>query len=93
METVSHTIQVGTVRSPEDAALPRPGDVARRSMTIRCAASMAPPSAEMVAEVDRARGDGDTSSGVVEVLVYGVPPGLGSYVQWDRRIDARLAEH
>ena len=46
----------------------------------------------MVAEVDRAHDDGDTLGGVVEVLVYGVPPGLGSYVHWDRRIDARLAE-
>src|SRR5690606_19893930 len=45
----------------------------------------------MVAEVDRAHDDGDTLGGVVEVLAYGVPPGLGSYIQWDRRIDAKLA--
>jgi chorismate synthase len=45
----------------------------------------------MVAEVDAAKKDGDTLGGVVEVLVYGLPPGLGSYVQGDRRLDARLA--
>ena len=48
-------------------------------------------SAAMVAEVDRAHKDGDTLGGVVEVLAYGVPPGLGSYVHWDRRLDSQLA--
>jgi chorismate synthase len=45
----------------------------------------------MVAEVDAAKRDADTLGGVVEVLAYGVPPGLGSHVQWDRKLDARLA--
>ena len=45
----------------------------------------------MIAEVDAARKDGDTLGGVVEVLVYGLPPGLGSFTQWDRKLDARLA--
>ena len=45
----------------------------------------------MVAEVDKAHDDGDTLGGVVEVLAYGVPPGLGSYVHWDRRLDSQLA--
>jgi chorismate synthase len=45
----------------------------------------------MVEEVDAARKDGDTLGGVVEVLAYGVPPGLGSYVHWDRRLDSQLA--
>jgi chorismate synthase len=48
-------------------------------------------SAAMVAEVDLAHKDGDTLGGVVEVLAYGVPPGLGSYVHWDRRLDSQLA--
>jgi len=48
--------------------------------------------AEMIAEVERAKADRDTLGGVVEVLVYDLPPGLGSYGQWDRRITARLAE-
>ena len=45
----------------------------------------------MVAEVDAAKKDADTLGGIVEVLAYGVPPGLGSHVQWDRKLDARLA--
>jgi chorismate synthase len=45
----------------------------------------------MVAEIDAAKTDGDTLGGVVEVVVYGLPPGLGSHVHWDRRIDSRLA--
>jgi chorismate synthase len=45
----------------------------------------------MQAEIDQARKDGDTLGGVVEVAVYGLPPGLGSHVHWDRRLDGRLA--
>ena len=45
----------------------------------------------MIAEVDAARKDGDTLGGVVEVVVHGLPPGLGSFTQWDRKLDARLA--
>ena len=45
----------------------------------------------MVAEIDAAQADGDTLGGVVEVLAYGLPPGLGSHVHWDRRLDSRLA--
>jgi chorismate synthase len=48
-------------------------------------------SAAMVAEIDSARTDGDTLGGVVEVVVHGLPPGLGSHVHWDRRLDSRLA--
>ena len=45
----------------------------------------------MVAEIDAAHKDGDTLGGVVEVVVHGLPPGLGSHTQWDRRLDSRLA--
>src|SRR2546429_9027696 len=45
----------------------------------------------MVEEVDAAKRDADTLGGIVEVLAYGVPPGLGSHVQWDRKLDSRLA--
>ena len=45
----------------------------------------------MVAEVEQAQQDGDTLGGVVEVVVWGLPPGLGSHVHWDRRLDAQLA--
>ena len=45
----------------------------------------------MVARIDQAHKDGDTLGGVVEVVVHGLPPGLGSHVHWDRRLDAKLA--
>jgi chorismate synthase len=45
----------------------------------------------MRAEIDAARKDGDTLGGVVEVAIYGLPPGLGSHAHWDRRLDGRLA--
>src|SRR5688572_21807070 len=87
---VSHTIAIGPVRVPEDRPLPVPDDVDRLDADpLRCAD--AETSALMVAEVDAAHKDGDTLGGVVEVLAYGVPPGLGSYVHWDRRLDAQLA--
>ncbi|HWR85476.1 MAG TPA: chorismate synthase [Rhodoglobus sp.] len=87
---VSHTLAVGTVRVPDGSPLPRPADVAALDADpLRC--FNATTSQAMVAEVDRAHDDGDTLGGVVEVLAYNVPPGLGSYVHWDRRLDARLA--
>jgi chorismate synthase len=90
IETVSHTLAIGPVRAPDDSALPGPGDVAALDADpLRCFHPGT--SAEMVAEVDRAHEDGDTLGGVVEVLAYGVPPGLGSYVHWDRRLDSQLA--
>ncbi len=87
---VSHTLSIGPVRVPDDAPLPRPGDVDRLDADpLRC---LHPETSEaMVAEVDAAHKDGDTLGGVVEVLAYGVPPGLGSYTHWDRRLDAKLA--
>ena len=60
-----------------------------RSTPIRCAASTPRPRRCMVAEVDAAHKDGDTLGGIVEVLAYGLPPGLGSHVHWDRRLDAQ----
>jgi chorismate synthase len=87
---VSHTLSIGEVRVPEGSALPTPSDVnALDADPLRC--FDATTSAMMVAEVDRAHDDGDTLGGVVEVLAYGVPPGLGSYVHWDRRLDSQLA--
>ena len=46
----------------------------------------------MIAEIDRARDAGDTMGGSFEVIVHGLPPGLGSHVQWDRKLDGRLAQ-
>ena len=90
IELVSHTVSIAGVGSPEGSALPVPGDVpALDADPLRCFNPEV--SAAMVAEVDAAHKDGETLGGVVEVLAYGLPPGLGSYVHWDRRLDARLA--
>jgi chorismate synthase len=87
---VAHTLSIGPVRVPDNSPLPEPGDVDRLDADpLRCFDPAI--SALMVAEVDRAQSDGDTLGGVVEVLAYDVPPGLGSYVHWDRKIDAQLA--
>lgn len=90
IQLLSHTLSMGTAGTPEDAPLPRPEDVpALDADPVR---SFHPDSsAGMLNEVEAARKDGDTLGGVVEVLAYGLPPGLGSYVHWDRRLDARLA--
>jgi len=87
---VAHTLSIGTVQVPDGSPLPQPSDVdALDADPLRC--FDAATSALMVEEVDRAHDDGDTLGGIVEVLAYGVPPGLGSYVHWDRRLDAQLA--
>jgi len=87
---VSHTLSIGPVRVPEGSTLPTAADVDTLDADpLRCFDPET--SARMVAEVDRAHDDGDTLGGVVEVLAYGVPPGLGSYTHWDRRLDSQLA--
>jgi chorismate synthase len=90
IQLVSHTLSIGTVHVPEGSPLPGAADVATLDADpLRC--FDAATSALMVAEVDAAREDGDTLGGVVEVLAYNLPPGLGSYVHWDRRLDSQLA--
>ncbi|BDU10901.1 chorismate synthase [Aurantimicrobium sp. INA4] len=87
---VSHTIAIGPVSVPEGKPLPRAEDVATLDADeLRCFDKET--SALMYAEVDQAHKDGDTIGGVVEVLAYGLPPGLGSHVHWDRRLDSQLA--
>jgi chorismate synthase len=89
IEIVSHVISIGSVCAPE-GAVPRPQDAARVDADpVRCLDPAA--SAAMQDEIDRVRKDGDTLGGVIEVAVYGTPPGLGSHVHWDRRLDGRLA--
>jgi chorismate synthase len=90
IELVSHTLSIGTVRVPEGTALPTTDDIERLDADpLRC--FDAETSARMVDEVDAAKKDGDTLGGVVEVLAYNLPPGLGSHVHWDRKLDAQLA--
>ncbi len=87
---VTHTVGIGPVLASADLALPLPSDVAAIDEDpMRC--FNAELSAAMVQEVDECHKDGDTLGGVVETLVYGLPPGLGSFVHWDRRLDAQLA--
>jgi chorismate synthase len=89
IELVSHTVEIGGVAGTA-TSLPRPEDVATLDADpVRCLDAAA--STAMVAAIDACRRDGDTLGGVVEVLAYGVPPGLGSHVHGDRRLDARLA--
>jgi chorismate synthase len=86
---VSHVVSIGTADAPA-GSVPMPDDVARLDEDpVRCLDPAA--SKAMVAEIDQAHKDGDTLGGVVEVVVHGLPPGLGSHVHWDRRLDAKLA--
>lgn len=87
---VSHVVSIGPIAAPEDAAVPTPEDTAALDADpVRC--FDAATSGAMVAEIDACHKDGDTLGGVVEVLVYGLPSGLGSYVHSDRRLDGLLA--
>jgi chorismate synthase len=88
-EVVSHVVAIGTAQAPP-GSVPHPSDVAALDADpVRCLDADA--SKAMQAEIDQAHRDGDTLGGVVEVVVHGLPPGLGSHVHWDRRLDARLA--
>jgi chorismate synthase len=86
---VSHVVELGGVSAPY-GLVPGPDDVQRLDDDpVRCLDPDA--SKLMVERIDQAHKDGDTLGGVVEVVVHGLPPGLGSHVHWDRRLDARLA--
>ena len=89
IELVTHTVAIGTVKSEGDQ-LPSPGDVAVLDENpVRCFSEKV--SKAMVSEIEDCQKSGDTLGGVVETLVYGLPPGLGSYVHWDRKLDSQLA--
>jgi chorismate synthase len=90
IEVLSHVVSIGGAAVAEGTALPTPADLDQIDESpVRVFDTEA--EARLVAEVDAAHKEGDTLGGIVEVLVYGLPPGLGSYVHWDRRIDAKLA--
>lgn len=89
IELVTHTVAIGPVQN-QSTQLPRPADLETLDNDpVRCFDKSA--SEAMVAEIDQCHSQGDTIGGVTETLVYGCPPGLGSYVHWDRRLDAQLA--
>lgn len=88
-EVLSHVVSIGGATAPE-GPLPRPEDLpAIDASPVRAFGKDG--TEAMVAEVDAVRKAGDTVGGVIEVIVHGLPPGLGSHVHWDRRLDARLA--
>ena len=90
VELLSHVVSIGEVSVPDGYKLPIMSDRARIDEDpVRCADAKT--SAAIVKEIEAAHKDGDTLGGVVEVLAYNLPPGLGSYTQWDKRLDARLA--
>jgi chorismate synthase len=89
VEILSHVVALGEVSVPE-GVLPEPGDLERIDADpVRCLDPDT--SAAIVAHIEQVKRDGDTLGGVVEVVVHGLPPGLGSHVHWDRRLDSRLA--
>ncbi len=90
MSVVSHVVRIGKVTAPRRRTVPGPSDgAAIDASPVRC--TDAATSARMVHEIDRVRASKDTLGGVFEVVVHGAPPGLGSHVHWDRKLDARVA--
>jgi chorismate synthase len=88
-DVLSHVVAVGTVSAPP-GVIPQAGEQeVVDASEVRCLDPDT--SAAMIAEIDATKRAGDTLGGVVEVVVWGLPPGLGSHVQGDRRLDARLA--
>lgn len=87
---ISHITRIGEVAVPAEAPTPGPDDLDRIDADpVRCADGDT--SAAMQARIEQAKADRDTLGGVVEVVVHGLPPGLGSHVHWDRKLDTRLA--
>lgn len=92
IRTVAHVISIGGagVEDPASAPLPAPDDVAALDASpVRTLDKDA--EARMIARIDEAKANADTLGGVVEVIAYGVPAGIGTYVESDRRLDAALA--
>ncbi len=105
IQVLSHVVRIGGAAvgdsgpsslrhaqgEPSSGSVPLPGDLAAiDAHPVRCFDPVA--GAAMLAEIATAKAEGDTLGGVVEVLAYGVPAGLGSHIQWDRRLDAKLAQ-
>jgi chorismate synthase len=87
---LSHVLSIGSVRVSDDAPLPSAADMTSiDSDPVRCSDKAT--SDQMITEIENAHRDGDTLGGVVEVLAFNMPPGLGSHVHWDRRLDSKLA--
>ena len=90
IQIMSHVVSIGTVQAKSDYKLPSYSDKNLIDEDpVRSSDKVL--SASMVAEIESAHKDGDTLGGVVEVLAFNVPVGLGSHTHWDRRLDSKLA--
>ncbi len=85
----SHLVSLGGIRAARSSVLPVPLNAASDASQVRTLDANA--EREMIARIDRAKKDGDTLGGEIEVVATGVPVGLGSHVSWDRKLDGRLA--
>ena len=85
----SHVIQIGNVRIKKEISLEKIPEIAEES-ELRCVDTTS--EKEMIKLVNKARRKGDSLGGVFEVIINGLPVGLGSYVHWDRRLDAFIGE-
>ena len=90
IQIFSHVISIGNARVSDEYQLPLPSDM-KRIDDDPVRASVKSASEAMIAEIENAHSSGDTLGGVIEILAYGLPPGLGSHVHWDRRLDSRIA--
>ena len=89
IELYSYVVSLGGIAAKLDGMTLKQIDRAIKKSDVRCADEQA--SKKMIAAIDKAKRDGDTLGGIVENVAVGVPPGLGSHVQWDRKLDARIA--
>ena len=88
---LSHVVQLGAAQTSPETPRPKPEDLARIDASeVRCFDEGV--EAAMITEIKAAAKEGDSLGGIVEVLAYGAPPGLGSHVHWDRRLDGMLAQ-
>jgi chorismate synthase len=90
VDILSHVIQMGPARS-KSTARPTPADLGKVDESpVRCFDAAAEEA--MIEEIEQCAKEGDSLGGIVEILAYGVPIGLGSHVHWDRKLDAALAQ-
>jgi chorismate synthase len=89
VETVGHVLSIGDVSAAREAL--SPAELRRRAEASPVYCAHAPSSRRMMAEIRRGKSEGNSLGGSVEVVVTGVWPGIGSHVEWDRRLDGRLA--
>ena len=91
ISVLSHVTRLGAAAVSSQAVRPGVGDLAAIDESeVRCFDATA--ESAMIAEINAAAKDGDSLGGIVEILAYGAPPGLGSHVHWDRRLDGMLAQ-